>query len=151
MTTGTDIARTQQMRLVVIESPCAPLPGRTFEHNANYLRRCLRDSIERGEAPIASHGLFAFSNVFDDANALERKQCMLAGWAWMYSASEVIVYADHGITQGMIDGIAFAQNLGVSVSYRYLDAHTGHDKGTYSTPLAGTPYHTRDEGPEAPQ
>lgn len=41
------------MRRVIIESPYHG----NVERNLRYLRACLRDSLLRGEAPFASHGL----------------------------------------------------------------------------------------------
>ena len=42
------------MRRVIIESPYAGFVKR----NEDYARECLRDSLMRGEAPIASHLLY---------------------------------------------------------------------------------------------
>ena len=39
------------MRLVIVESPYAG----DVEANEEYARQCVRDSLMRGEAPIASH------------------------------------------------------------------------------------------------
>ena len=39
--------------LTVIESPYAG----DVEGNLTYLRACLKDCVERGESPYASHGL----------------------------------------------------------------------------------------------
>lgn len=42
------------MRLVILESPYAG----NIEKNVAYARACVRDSLSRGEAPIASHLLY---------------------------------------------------------------------------------------------
>ena len=42
------------MRLVILESPYAG----DVAANVKYARRCVRDSLSRGEAPIASHLLY---------------------------------------------------------------------------------------------
>ena len=39
------------MKLVILESPYAG----DVEANVEYARACVRDSLSRGEAPIASH------------------------------------------------------------------------------------------------
>ena len=100
---------------VVIESPFRALgPERALA----YLDDCLRDSIARGEAPIASHGLY--TRVLQDANPAEREHGMEMGWAWMRCADLVAVYSDHGITLGMELGIRKARELGIPVEFRDL-------------------------------
>lgn len=64
------------MRLVIIESPYAG----NVELNTAYARACLRDSLARGEAPIASHLLY--TQVLDDTKPEERAQAIAAGLAW---------------------------------------------------------------------
>jgi hypothetical protein len=104
------------MKLVVIESPYAG----DVERNLRYLRACLRDSLLRGEAPFASHGLYTQAGVLDDAVEAERARGMSAGWAWMRASSLVAVYTDLGISGGMAAGIAAADRAGVRVEYRSL-------------------------------
>jgi len=112
------------VRRVIIESPFgknpdgSPADDATIARNVRYLKACLADSIRRGEAPFASHGLYPGS--LDDRNPAERKMGMEAGWAWHEVADAVIVYEDLGITPGMLAGVANAQKLGKSVEYRRL-------------------------------
>lgn len=47
------------MRIVVLESPYAG----DIERNTNYARDCMRDSILRGEAPIASHLIYTQAGI----------------------------------------------------------------------------------------
>lgn len=105
---------------VVIESPCKAQPESTWDDHQQYLRRCLQDSIGKNEAPIASHGLFAFPGIFDDADPLDRALCMDAGWAWIPHAEKLCVYTDYGITEGMRRAINIAHLHGIPVSYRQL-------------------------------
>lgn len=63
------------MRRVIIESPYAG----DVELNAQYARECLRDSLTRGEAPIASHLLYTQPGVLDDAVPRERALGIEAG------------------------------------------------------------------------
>ena len=99
------------MRTVVIESPYAGTNGHTVEANVAYAERALKDCIQRGEAPIASHLLFP--GVFDDAVKEERDTCMAAGHAWIRYADAMVVYEDYGISEGMRRGIAIASGCGV--------------------------------------
>jgi ABC-type sugar transport system substrate-binding protein len=101
---------------VVVESPCSGM----WERNQDYLKRCLQDCIERGEAPIASHGLLAFSNVLDDYNNAERQKGMEAGWAWLPVANKLVAYLDYGISDGMALGAAQADKLGIPVEVRHI-------------------------------
>jgi len=104
------------MRRVIIESPCT----REWERNRNYANRALRDSINRGEAPIASHVLLAFSGALDDADPEQRAAGMAAGFAWIESSDLVAVYADWGISNGMQAGIVAAMKAGAVIEYRRI-------------------------------
>lgn len=104
-------------RLVIIESPFAG----DVEANVAYARRCLRDSLDRGEAPIASHLLYTQPGVLDDGNAGERNAGIEAGLAWGRMAAATVVYADRGVSPGMGLGIARANTEGRPVEFRRLD------------------------------
>jgi hypothetical protein len=82
---------------VIIESPYAG----NVELNERYLRACLRDSLLRGEAPYASHGLYTQEGVLDDLDADERECGMLAGFAWGDVAELRVFYIDLGMSNGM--------------------------------------------------
>ena len=107
------------MRRVVIESPWA---GDT-EANAAYLRRCIADSLSRGEAPFASHGLYP--GALDDADPEHRKRGVRAGYAWGREAETVVVYLDRGISPGMVGGIRHYARHGLHVVARRLDGESG--------------------------
>ena len=103
--------------IVVIESPLAG----DVERNVRYLKACIRDSLLRGEAPMASHGLYAQPGIFDDANAEERKIGMEAGWAFYHVPNALCaVYKDLGYSNGMLEGVKYAKSRGVAVVERTL-------------------------------
>ncbi|MDB5550826.1 MAG: hypothetical protein JWL86_810 [Rhizobium sp.] len=104
------------MKLVIIESPFAG----DVEANIAYARRCVRDSLSRGEAPIASHLLYTQPGVLNDDIPAERTWGIDAGLAWRAVAQASVVYTDHGISKGMEYGIAAATAAGVPVEYRKL-------------------------------
>ncbi len=104
------------MRLVILESPFA---GNT-DRNIQYARRALRDSLLRGEAPIASHLLYTQPGVLDDNIPEERAMGIDAGLAWRSAAEGTVVYTDFGITSGMQYGIQKAEESGLPVEYRTL-------------------------------
>ena len=103
-------------RRVIIESPFAG----DVKRNVAYARCCVRDSVLRGEAPIASHLLFTQPGILNDDDQRERELGIAAGLAWLKYADVSIVYTDHGISRGMEKGIAAAKILGVPIEYRRL-------------------------------
>ena len=104
------------MRLVIIESPFAG----NIEENIKYARECVRDSLLRGEAPIASHLLYTQEGILDDNIAEERQHGIDAGLAWKRVADASIVYTDLGVSKGMEYGISSAKNAGIPVEYRSI-------------------------------
>lgn len=112
------------MKLVILESPFAAgkglrgLIGRW--RNKRYARACLRDSLMRGESPIASHLLYTQPGVLRDDDPDERRIGIQAGLAWGWNADASVVYVDRGISRGMTEGILQAQKEGRPVEYRSL-------------------------------
>jgi hypothetical protein len=104
------------MRLVILESPFAG----NVEANIDYARACVRDSLRRGEAPIASHLLYTQPGILDDEIPAERQQGIDAGLAWRAVAQASVVYVDRGVSSGMRYGIAAARAAGVPVEFRSL-------------------------------
>lgn len=102
--------------LVIIESPWQ---GGREEHRV-YLASCLKDSIARGEAPFASHGLYTMPGVLDDTVEAERELGMTVGHEVMRRAALVVVCTDLGITPGMVRGIETASRLGKKLEFRRL-------------------------------
>lgn len=102
------------MRLVVIESPYAG----AYDVNLMYLRACLRDSLDRGESPIAGHGLL--TQVLDDRKAEERALGIACHMAWIPMAHAVAAYTDLGVSAGMREAITYAESIGVPVERRTL-------------------------------
>lgn len=85
------------MRKVIIESPYA---GRTHI-NIPYAKECMKDSLRRGEAPIASHLLYTQKGILDDTIPEERELGIKAGLAWAEKADAQIFYVDLGWSEGM--------------------------------------------------
>jgi hypothetical protein len=104
------------MKLVVLESPFA---GRVLR-NIEYARYCVRDSLTRGEAPIASHLLYTQPGILNDNDEKERLMGISAGLSWLKVADRSVVYEDFGISRGMEFGIAEAQKHGLPVEFRKL-------------------------------
>lgn len=104
---------------VIIESPFAG----DVEGNITYARRAVKDSVHRGEAPIASHLLFTQPGILNDDDPDERLLGCEAGWAWLRVADKMAVYADRGISSGMRMAIELAKQTGLPIEYRKLDDH----------------------------
>jgi hypothetical protein len=103
------------MRRVILESPYAG----DSEANILYAYQCLRDCLNRGEAPIASHLLFP--NVLNDKAPNERKLGIKAGLAWVPVADAMVVYIDRGMSNGMRQAIQEAQRSSLPIELRRLE------------------------------
>lgn len=64
------------------------------------MRRAVRDSLARGEAPIASHLLYTQPGILCDEDPSERAWGISAGLAWGKVADATVLYADLGIVKG---------------------------------------------------
>lgn len=109
------------MRRVIVESPYAG----NVRINITYATACMRDCLLRGEAPLASHILYASTDVLDDNKPGDRRRGMNAGFAWGEVADATVVYTDLGVSPGMAEGIAHAFKCGRPVEYRALQRWHG--------------------------
>lgn len=101
---------------VIIESPYAG----DVETNLRYVRAAMRDCLQRGEAPFASHALYTQPGVLDDNDPEERDHGIVAGLLWGSMADKTVVYTDLGTTPGMWRGITSAVRSDRPVEYRTL-------------------------------
>ncbi len=96
------------MRFVIIESPFKGKGNWFFTRwidkwrNILYARRCVRDSLLRGENPIAFHLLHTQYGILRDRVPGERQIGIDAGMAWMKKADASIFYIDKGMSPGML-------------------------------------------------
>ncbi len=105
-----------EMPLVMIESPYAG----DVETNIKFARACMRDSLDRGEAPLAMHLLYTQEGILDDDIPKQRELGIVAGLSWGRHADKTVVYTNLGITAGMEIGIQTAEREGRQVEYREL-------------------------------
>lgn len=101
---------------VIIESPYAG----DVEKNIEYARQCMRDSLLRGEAPIASHLLYTQDGILDDNIPNEREIGIEAGLIWGQEADKTVVYTDLGFSKGMEYGIQRSIKSHRAIEYRSL-------------------------------
>ena len=97
----------QEMIRVAIESPYA---GDVAAHET-YARRAMKDSITRGEAPIASHLLYTQEGILDDSDPVQRRLGINCGFAWSGQAHLFAFYIDYGFSRGMDDAMLEAVRL----------------------------------------
>jgi hypothetical protein len=100
--------------IVIIESPYAG----DVENNLAYLRAAIHDSLMRGEAPFASHGLY--TQGLDDTIPEERERGIQAGFRFREASDYTVVYEDLGISPGMQMGIEDSYKKNIPVKYRQL-------------------------------
>lgn len=104
------------MRLVIIESPYAG----EIEANVAYARAAMRDSLNRGEAPIASHLLYTQPGILRDEVPEERQWGIDAGLAWRKVAEKAVFYTDRGWSGGMLAAKATYEREGFPFDVRSL-------------------------------
>jgi len=101
------------MKLVSIQSPYAG----NIERNVAYARRALRDSLDLGEVPFASHLLY--TQVLRDESP-ERQRALECDHAFLAKCDLVAFYADFGISPGMDEAMAKADGLKIQMTIRYI-------------------------------
>jgi hypothetical protein len=103
-----------QNPIVYIESPHA---GAVYKHTL-FLKRCIKDSIKRGEIPFASH-LF-YTQVLNDKIPEQRKQGIDLGDQIRLKCDYTVFYIDLGWSKGMVHGLVYCQNNGLARKERNL-------------------------------
>lgn len=107
-----------QREQVQFESPFGASTGDEVLRNVAYAYIGMRDSLLRGEAPLASHLLY--TQMLDDRDAAEREIGIEAGLEIGRWAVRTVVYQDLGISRGMDYGIKNAESVNRPVEYRRL-------------------------------
>lgn len=105
---------------VLLESPYAGKTQQEIDKNIQYARACMKDCLDRGEAPFASHLLYTQPGILNDSIPEERIKGIEAGLLWGKFAKKTVVYCDYGITEGMMKGIKRAENRGRIIEKRLL-------------------------------
>jgi hypothetical protein len=104
------------MKRVIIESPYAG----SFKKNLAYARACVKDSLLRGEAPIASHLLYTQEGILNDSIPEERRLGIDAGLAWTEVAEAHIFYIDYGYSRGMEQARKIAEENTIPIEERTI-------------------------------
>jgi hypothetical protein len=104
--------------LVIIESPFAG----QLTRNIAYARQAMRDSLLRGEHPIASHLLYPQPGILDDNDPEDRKRGIGAGLAWRKAAQKAVFYTGRGWSLGMREAQAVYDAEGFPYEIREMPA-----------------------------
>lgn len=104
------------MKRVVIESPYAG----DIDRNIEYARLCVRDSLCRGESPIASHLLYTQEGILNDNINEERNLGINSGLSWLSVADLHVFYIDYGISEGMLFARSYSERCGISIEFRKI-------------------------------
>ena len=110
------------MKRVIIESPYAG----DVKRNIKYAKMCMKDSLMRGEAPLASHLLYTRKGILDDTIPEERKLGIDAGFAWLEQAELHVFYIDYGYSKGMLLGKEFAEMRNIPIEERKIYPSGGY-------------------------
>lgn len=101
---------------VILESPYAG----DVERNIEYARLCVRDSLSKGEAPIASHLLYTQEGILNDDIPEERKWGIDAGLVWKDVAEKHVFYIDYGYSSGMLYALKYASKNNIPIEERKI-------------------------------
>lgn len=93
--------------------------------NVVYSRECIKDCLNRGESPFASHLLYTQKGILNDSIPDERRRGIDAAIGWLEVADLVAVYTDLGITTGMVYGIIRAAKAGKPIHLRWVRESRG--------------------------
>lgn len=104
------------MKRVIIESPYAG----EVDANVAYARAAMRDSLNRGEAPIASHLLYTQPGILRDDHPEERQWGIDAGLAWREAAELAAFYVDRGWSSGMLAAREVYEREGKPFELRWI-------------------------------
>lgn len=113
-----NVLKNPRKRTVVITPffPEDPTQKGMFER---YATRATKDSINRMEAPMASH-LFFYNFFNNNLVQIERDIGFMSQLSWVEGAELVAVYSDLGITQAMRTVIEFAKLKNIKLEYRTI-------------------------------
>lgn len=110
----------QPRKTVVLVSPFMAEDLAKGSMYSRYATRCVQDSLNKNEAPLASHLLYY--QVLNTNNQIERDVGLLCQLSWIKDCDLVAVYIDMGMTAAMkvVTEVAMLRNK--RIEYRTLSA-----------------------------
>lgn len=108
------------MTPTIVESPFRGESGSEEEYarNRRYLERCLRDCIDRGETPYASHKML--TDCLDDTVPEEREKGIEAGLVWRRLAPKRVFFIDYGMSSGMQKALGLYEKENLAYVFRRI-------------------------------
>lgn len=88
-------------KVVLLVSPFSGANRKERARNEAYAIAAMRDAFARCEVPVATHVLFGFSGVLDNAVSSERAIGIDACKSLAPACASVVAYVDYGTTDGM--------------------------------------------------
>jgi hypothetical protein len=110
----------QPRKNVILITPFMAEDPSIAEKMKRYAARATRDSINKHEAPLASH-LFFYS-VLNEKDPIERDIGLQSQLSWLRVADIIAVYVDFSITPGMKVAINNAKLLQKKIEFRTIGA-----------------------------
>lgn len=104
------------IKRVFIASPFAG----NVERNLKYLDLCIKDAIEKGEAPFAPH--YIYPKFLNDEIPEQREHGIILGLRWLFSCDTLLIYNNFGISKGMQQEIRFAAEHNIPIEFRVIRA-----------------------------
>lgn len=114
---GAQFSLAKPNRCVVVESPCAANNSDAWRRNRLYCEAAIMHQVTKGNAPYASHWVYAFTDLLDDDDFAARAVGMNTQKMYISRANMLCVYTDFDITPGMLQGIEWAEQFGVPIVY----------------------------------
>lgn len=108
----------QPRKAVIVITPFAAEDYANAAKMNRYALRATRDSLNRMEAPVASH-LF-YSDVISARNPIERDIGLQSQLTWLKNCDLVAVYLDFGVTPAMQVAINAAIQRNKKIEYRTI-------------------------------
>ena len=115
-----DTFKHTKLTKVILESRFSADTTEGLVRNNKFTLACMRDCFLKGEAPYASHVIYAQTHILDDFIANERALGMHAGFLWGDLGEKTVVYTDLGISTGMKMGIEHANLMNRKIEFREL-------------------------------
>lgn len=108
----------QPRKNVILVTPFMAEDPSLAEKMKRYAARATRDSVNKNEAPLASH-LFYYS-VLSEKDPIERDIGLQSQLSWLKVADIVAVYVDFSITPAMKVAIENAKRLQKKIEFRTI-------------------------------
>lgn len=122
----------EQCPVVIVECRSRARTDHERHENVTYMQRCLKDSLMRGESPVALEYLYTQPNVLDNERSADRALANRAIMRFYSIANIVAVYEDREFDANMRKRLLLAKRFGVTVEYRGIDCSFPTVPGEYT-------------------